>query len=109
MPKKQNLQLLLQKKENLDKQINQIKEQNIQSLASSLYKISEIENLDIAIIVGATLKAIKDINDDEKEVLRNSGKIFLRKYRNKFITTQKNSETEKQTGKNNNKVKFEKG
>ena len=81
MPKKQNLQLLLQKKDKIDKQINQIKEQNVQSLASSLYKISEIENLDIAIIVGATLKAIKDINDDEKEVLRNSGKTFLKKYK----------------------------
>ena len=43
MPKLQNLQLLLQKKEKIDKQINQIKEQNIQSLASSLNKISEIE------------------------------------------------------------------
>ena len=43
MPKKQNLQLLLQKKENLDKKINQIKEQNVQSLASSLYKINEID------------------------------------------------------------------
>ena len=59
MPKLQNLQLLLQKKENLDKQINQIKEQNVQSLASSLYKISEIENLDIAIIIGSTLRATK--------------------------------------------------
>ena len=30
MPKIQNLQLLLQKKEKIDKQINQIKEQNVQ-------------------------------------------------------------------------------
>ena len=93
MPKKQNLQLLLQKKENLDKQINQIKEQNIQSLASSLYKISEIENLDIAVILGATLKAVKDIKDDEKEVLRNSGKTFLKKY--KAIPYSKTSSTKK--------------
>ena len=81
MPKIQKLQLLLQKKDKIDQQINQLKEKNVQSLASSLYKISEIENLDIAVILGATLKAVKNIQDDEKEVLRNSGKTFLKKYR----------------------------
>ena len=55
MPKKRNLQLILQKKDKIDKQINQIKEQNVLSLASSLYKISEIENLDIEVILGATV------------------------------------------------------
>jgi hypothetical protein len=81
MPKIQKLQLLLQKKDKIDQQINQLKEQNVQSLASSLCKISEIENLDIAVILGATLKAVKNIQDDEKEVLRNSGKTFLKKYK----------------------------
>jgi len=81
MPKIQKLQLLLQKKDKIDQQINQLKEKNVQSLASSLYKISEIENLDIAVILGATLKAVKNIQDDEKEVLRNSGKTFLKKYK----------------------------
>ncbi len=93
MPKIQKLQLLLQKKDKIDQQINQLKEKNVQSLASSLYKISEIENLDIAVILGATLKAVKNIQDDEKEVLRNSGKTFLKKY--KTIPYSKTNSTKK--------------
>ena len=93
MPKIQKLQLLLQKKDKIDQQINQLKEKNVQSLASSLYKISEVENLDIAVILGATLKAVKNIQDDEKEVLRNSGKTFLKKY--KTIPYSKTNSTKK--------------
>lgn len=33
------------------------------------------------VILGAILKVIKDIKDDEQEVLRNSGHSFLKKYK----------------------------
>ena len=103
------IQQLNSKKEKIEQEIFQLKQQNMQLLASALMQIESVNNLDLEVIIGATLEATKNISLPEKEVLRNSGKTFLRKHRNKFITTQKNSETEKQTGKNNNKVKFEKG
>ena len=99
------IQELNSKKEKIEQELFQLKQQNMQLLASALMHIESVNNLDIEVIIGATLEATKNISHSKKEVMRNSGKTFLRKYRNKFITTQKNSETEKQTGKNNNKVK----
>jgi len=77
----QKLLLLQKKKEQLDKEICGLKEKNMLILASSLTTISELENIDMNVILGVVLKAIKDIKDDEKEVLRNSGHSFLKKYK----------------------------
>lgn len=77
----QKLLLLQKKKEQLDKEIYGLKEKNMLILASSLTTIGELENIDMNVILGAILKVIKDIKDDEKEVLRNSGHSFLKKYK----------------------------
>jgi len=77
----QKLLLLQKKKEQLDKEIYGLKEKNMLILASSLTTIGELENIDMNVILGAILKVIKDIKNDEKEVLRNSGHSFLKKYK----------------------------
>lgn len=77
----QKLLLLQKKKEQLDREIYGLKEKNMLILASSLTTIGELENIDMNVILGAILKVIKDIKDDEKEVLRNSGHSFLKKYK----------------------------
>lgn len=77
----QKLLLLQKKKEHLDKEIYGLKEKNMLILASSLTTIGELENIDMNVILGVVLKAIKDIKADEKEVLRNSGHSFLKKYK----------------------------
>ena len=103
------IQQLNSKKEQIEQELFQLKQQNMQLLASALMHIESVNNLDLEVIIGATLEAIENISLTEKEVLRNSGKTFLRKYRNKLIMSQKTANAEKQTGKNNNKVKSEKG
>lgn len=80
----QKLLLLQKKKEQLDKEIYGLKEKNMLILASSLTTIGELENIDMNVILGVVLKAIKDIKDDEKEVLRNSGHSFLKKYKTRI-------------------------
>lgn len=77
----QKLLLLQKKKEQLDKEIYGLKEKNMLILASSLTTIGELENIDMNVFLGVVLKAIKDIKADEKEVLRNSGHSFLKKYK----------------------------
>ena len=72
---------LQKRKEQLDREICGLKEKNMLILASSLTTIGELENIDMNVILGVVLKAIKDIKDDEKEVLRNSGHSFLKKYK----------------------------
>jgi len=77
----QKLLHLQKRKEQLDRKICGLKEKNMLMLASTLTTIGELENIDINVILGAILKVIKDIKDDEKEVLRNSGHSFLKKYK----------------------------
>lgn len=77
----QKLLHLQKRKEQLDREICGLKEKNMLILASALTIISELENIDMNVILGAILKVIKDIKDDEKEVLRNSGHSFLKKYK----------------------------
>ena len=72
---------LIEKKNKIDDQIQTLKLKNTQMLATALSKITDIEKLDNDLIVGAVLKIVKNIPEDEKEVLRNSGKTFLKKCR----------------------------
>lgn len=77
----QKLLHLQKRKEQLDREICGLKEKNMLMLASALTTIGELENIDMNVILGAILKVIKDIKDDEQEVLRNSGHSFLKKYK----------------------------
>jgi len=77
----QKLLHLQKRKEQLDRKICGLKEKNMLMLASTLTTIGELENIDMNVILGAILKVIKDIKDDEQEVLRNSGRSFLKKYK----------------------------
>ena len=77
----QKLLHLQKRKEQLDREICGLKEKNMLMLASALTTIGELENIDMNVILGVVLKAIKDIKDDEKEVLRNSGISFFKKYK----------------------------
>ena len=77
----QKLLHLQKRKEQLDREICGLKEKNMLMLASTLTTIGELENIDMNVILGAILKVIKDIKDDEQEVLRNSGHSFLKKYK----------------------------
>lgn len=75
------ISLLVKKKKRIDDEIEELKHKNAEILANALTKISDVEKLDIAVILGAVLKATKNINDNEEEVLRNSGKTFLKKFK----------------------------
>ena len=75
------ISLLIDQKNKIDNKIEKLQIQNTKILAKALFKISDIETFDVAVILGATLKAIKNISDDEKEVLRNTGKTFLKKFK----------------------------
>ena len=89
------LALLEQKKIQINEQINKLKEENINVLASALNTITEIENIDINIVLGSVLTSIKNIEEEQKEVLRNSGKAFLKKYKARIYTSQKTNSKEK--------------
>ena len=80
----QKLLHLQKRKEQLDREICGLKEKNMLMLASALTTIGELENIDMNVILGAILKVIKDIKDDEQEVLRNSGHSFLKKYKTRI-------------------------
>ena len=80
----QKLLHLQKRKEQLDREICGLKEKNMLMLASTLTTIGELENIDMNVILGAILKVIKDIKDDEQEVLRNSGHSFLKKYKTRI-------------------------
>lgn len=89
----QKLLQLQKKKEQLDKEICGLKEKNMLMLASALSTISEIENIDINVILGAVLNSIKDIKEEDKGVLHSAGKTFLKKYKAR-ITTNKNNKVD---------------
>ena len=72
---------LLEKKKKIDNEIEELKLKNTESLAKALIKVADIEKLDTTVILGAVLKAVENISDDEKEVLANAGKTFLGKYK----------------------------
>jgi len=72
---------LLERKKKIDNEIEELKLKNTESLAKALVKVTDIEKLDTALILGAVLKAVENISDDEKEVLANAGKTFLGKYK----------------------------
>lgn len=89
------ISLLIEKKQKIDDEIKQLKLQNVETLANALAKISEIERLDTALVLGAVLQSVKDISDateNQQEVLRNSGKSFLKRFK---IPSTKNSKSEK--------------
>lgn len=61
-------------------------------LASALNTITEIENIDMNVILGSVLTSIENIQEQQQEVLRNSGKSFLKKYKARtFANTKANS------------------
>jgi len=75
------LTALIEKKKKIDQQIQELKLENTQLLAKALSKIADIEKLDNELIVGVVLKTVENIPENEKEVLRNSGKTFLKKFK----------------------------
>lgn len=83
----QKLLQLQKKKEQLEKEICWLKEKNMLVLASSLTTISELENIDMNVILGAVLSSIKNIKEDDKEVLHHAGKTFLKKYKARIATS----------------------
>ena len=86
---------LLAKKKKIDNEIEELKLKNTESLAKALVKITDITKLDTDVILGAVLKIIENIPDDEKEVLANAGKNFLGKY--KIFPAKKARAKKKQT------------
>ena len=89
----QKLLQLQKKKEQLDKEICGLKEKNMLLLASALATISAIKSLDINVILGMVLSTIKDIKEEDKEVLAHAGRTFLKKYKAR-ITTNKNNKAD---------------
>ena len=89
------LALLEQKKIQINEQINKLKQENINVLASALNTITEIENIDMNVILGSVLTSIKNIQEEQKEVLRNSGKSFLKKYKARIVANTKANSKEK--------------
>lgn len=75
------ISLLLEKKKQIDIEIQQLKAQNLKILSKALAKITEIENLDFAIILGAVLQVTQNISEEKKEVLLNAGNTFLKRYK----------------------------
>lgn len=78
---------LLEKKKKIDDEIAKLKLKNIETLATALCKISEIEKLDTNILLGAVLKAVENISDNEKEVLAKAGSNFLRQFKIKNLSS----------------------
>jgi len=83
---------LLEKKKKIDNEIEELKLKNTESLAKALIKVTDIEKLDTALILGAVLKAVDNISNDENEVLAKVGETFLGKYK---ISSPKKARTNK--------------
>lgn len=75
------IEQLLEKKKKIDNEIEELKAKNAENLAKALCKLSDIEKLDLNVILGSVLKAVENVSNDEKEVLAKAGKIFLGKYK----------------------------
>ncbi|MDC0864825.1 hypothetical protein OAP56_02630 [Rickettsiaceae bacterium] len=86
------IEQLLEKKKKIDNEIEELKLKNTESLTKALVKVADIEKLDTALILGAVLKAVENISDDEKEVLAKVGKTFLGRYK---ISSPKKARTNK--------------
>ena len=72
---------LLEKKKKIDNEIEELKLKNAESLTKALIKVTDIEKLDTTVILGAVLKAVENISNDENEVLAKVGKTFLGRYK----------------------------
>lgn len=78
---------LLEKKKKIDDEIEKLKAKNTETLATALCKISDIEKLDPKILIGAVLEVVKNISDNEKEVLAKAGSNFLRQFKIKGFSS----------------------
>lgn len=88
------IEQLLQKKKKIDSEIEDIKAKNAENLAKVLCKLSDIEKLDLNVILGSVLKTIENVRDDDREVLAKAGRTFLGKY--KILPSKKKTTKKKQ-------------
>ena len=83
------IQQLLLKKEKLNQEISVLRKQNVEAMSNALVNISEINKVELTIVLGAVLKTLDNLSNDKKEVLHNAGKNFLRRTKNKTNTIKK--------------------
>ena len=71
------------KKENLEKELLDLKQKTVQDLSKALVHIQDIENADTYTLIGSVLKAVQQ-PDKDKENLQKAGRMFCRKYRHQI-------------------------
>lgn len=73
---------LQSKKDNLERELLELKQKTVQELSRALVHIQDIENVDTYTIIGAVLKSLK--TDNETEDLQKAGRMFCRKYKHQI-------------------------